>query len=123
MHIVAGSPLASFVAVFVGPVQAQSPTQGDYYAPGPTTPLHATAADLKSTQQGDYYVGDKTILNAHRMAALRKCTDGIQFDSDRHLTCMSQEGPGEILSRARRRASPISSAQRRNKKLIPTSSN
>jgi hypothetical protein len=26
--------------------------------------LNASAADLKRNQQGDYYVGDKTILNA-----------------------------------------------------------
>jgi hypothetical protein len=83
MHIAARISLVSFVAVFAAPVQAQSPTQGDYYAPGPTTPIHANAAELKRNAQGDYYVGDKTILNARRMAAIKKCTDGIKFDSDR----------------------------------------
>jgi hypothetical protein len=35
--------LASIFALSIaGPLQAQSPTQGDYYAPGPTTPIHAT---------------------------------------------------------------------------------
>jgi hypothetical protein len=41
----------------VGPVQAQSPTQGDYYAPGPTTVVHPTEGQLKLNEQGDYYVG------------------------------------------------------------------
>jgi hypothetical protein len=85
--------LASILALSIaGPVQAQSPTQGDYYAPGPSTPVHATAAELKRNQQGDYYVGDKTIFNARRMAAIKKCTDGIKFDSDLYVTCMSKEG-------------------------------
>jgi hypothetical protein len=85
--------LASILALSIaGPVQAQSPTQGDYYVPGPTTPVHASAAELKRNQQGDYYVGDKTILNARRMAALKKCTDEIKFDSDRYVACMSKAG-------------------------------
>jgi hypothetical protein len=90
MHVVARVSLASFVAVFAAPVLAQSP--GDYYAPGPTTAVHGTAADLKRNAQGDYYVGDKTILNARRMAAIKKCTDGIKFNSDTYVACMSKEG-------------------------------
>jgi hypothetical protein len=92
MHIAAKISLVSIVALFAAPVQAQSPAQGDYYAPGPTTPIHATAAELKRNAQGDYYVGDKTILNARRMAAIKKCTDGIKFDSDRYVACMSRAG-------------------------------
>jgi hypothetical protein len=93
MNIVTKLSLASVLALSIaGPVQAQSPTQGDYYAPGPTTPIHATADQLKRNQQGDYYVGDKTILNSRRMAALKKCTDGIPFESDRYVACMSKEG-------------------------------
>ncbi|HEY2244494.1 MAG: hypothetical protein WAV38_32320 [Xanthobacteraceae bacterium] len=93
MHIIRKSSLAIILALLVaGPVQAQSPTQGDYYAPGPTTPVRASAAELKRNQQGDYYVGDKTILNARRMAALKKCTDGIKFESDSYVACMSKEG-------------------------------
>ena len=85
--------LASIFALSIaGTVQAQSPTQGDYYAPGPTTPLHATPDQLKKNEQGDYYVGDKVILNARRMAALKKCTEGIPFDSDRYVDCMAKEG-------------------------------
>jgi hypothetical protein len=85
--------LASILALSIaGPAQGQSPTQGDYYAPGPTTVVHPTAGQLKKNEQGDYYVGDKTILNSRRMAALKKCTDGIKFDSDRYVACMSKEG-------------------------------
>ena len=93
MYIIRKSSLAIILALLVaGPVQAQNPTQGDYYAPGPTTPVRASAAELKRNQQGDYYVGDKTILNARRMAALKKCTDGIKFESDSYVACMSKEG-------------------------------
>jgi hypothetical protein len=93
MYVITTLSLASVLALsIVAPVQAQSPTQGDYYAPGPTTPIHATADQLKRNQQGDYYVGDKTVLNARRMAALKKCTDNIKFDSDRYVACMSKEG-------------------------------
>jgi hypothetical protein len=84
--------LASILTLSIAPLQAQNPTQGDYYAPGPTMPIQATPDQLKRNQQGDYYVGDKTILNARRMAALKKCTDGIPFDSDRYVACMSKEG-------------------------------
>jgi hypothetical protein len=93
MNITSKLLLASIVALsFAAPVQAQNPKEGDYYAPGPTTPLHASAQDLKRTKEGDYYVGDKTILNQHRMAALKKCTNGIKFDSDRYVACMSKAG-------------------------------
>src|SRR5215467_6483573 len=30
--------------------------------------------------------------NAKRMAAIKKCTNGIKFDSDRYVACMSKEG-------------------------------
>jgi hypothetical protein len=30
--------------------------------------------------------------SAHRMAALKKCTDGIKFESDRYVNCMTAEG-------------------------------
>ena len=93
MYVITTLSLATVLALsIVAPVQAQSPTQGDYYAPGPTTPIHTTADQLKRNQQGDYYVGDKTVLNARRMAALKKCTDNIKFDSDRYVACMSKEG-------------------------------
>jgi hypothetical protein len=93
MRILTRLSVASVVALLItAPVQAQDPKQGDYYAPGPTTPIRGTAADLKRNQQGDYYIGNKTILNAHRMAALKKCTHNIAFESDRYVACMSKEG-------------------------------
>jgi hypothetical protein len=93
MNIIRDSSLAIILVLSIaGPVQSQSPTQGDYYAPGPTTPIRATPEQLKRNQQGDYYVGDKTILNAHRMAALKKCTHNVAFQSDRYVACMSKEG-------------------------------
>jgi hypothetical protein len=93
MNIIRDSSLGIILVLSIaGPVQAQSAAQGDYYAPGPTTPIHGSPADLKRNTQGDYYVGDKMILNGHRMAALKKCTDMIRFDSDRYVSCMSKLG-------------------------------
>ena len=93
MNIIRDLSLALILVLSIaGPVQARDPKQGDYYAPGPTTPIRASAAELKRNQQGDYYVGDKMILNAHRMAALKKCTHNIAFESDRYVACMSKEG-------------------------------
>ena len=85
--------LAAILALsFAWPVQAQSPTQGDYYAPGPTTVVPAAKGTLKSNAQGDYYVGDKMILNSRRMAALRDCARGEKFDSDAYVACMARHG-------------------------------
>src|SRR5215468_10373466 len=85
--------MASVLALSIaGPVQAQGPTGGDYYAPGPTTVVHPTAGQLKLNEQGDYYVGDKMILNKRRAEALKKCTHNIAFESDRYVACMAKEG-------------------------------
>ena len=85
--------LASILGLsLASPVQAQSPTQGDYYAPGPTTVVHASPGQLKLNEQGDYYVGDKMILNKRRMEALKKCTHNVAFESDRYVACMAKEG-------------------------------
>ena len=85
--------LASVPALSIAaPVQAQSPTQGDYYAPGPTTVVHASPGQLKLNEQGDYYLGDKMILNKQRMEALKKCTHMIAFESDRYVACMASQG-------------------------------
>ena len=93
MNIVRDSSLAIIFGLLVaGPLQAQSPTQGDYYAPGPTTVVHASPEQLKLNEQGDYYVGDKMILNKRRMEALKKCTHNIAFESDRYVACMAKEG-------------------------------
>jgi hypothetical protein len=43
--------------------------------------------------QPDVSPGPKvtTKISAHRMEALKKCTDGIKFDSDKYVACMTQE--------------------------------
>jgi len=93
MHVIRDSSLVIILAVSIaGPVQAQGPTGGDYYAPGPTTVVHPTAGQLKLNEQGDYYVGDKMILNKRRAEALKKCTHNIAFESDRYVACMAKEG-------------------------------
>jgi len=93
MHITGKLFFGSLLALSIScTAQAQSAPQGDYYAPGPTTPVRATPQELKKNAQGDYYVGDKVILNSKRMVAIKKCTDGIKFDSDRYVACMSKEG-------------------------------
>jgi hypothetical protein len=87
--------LASILGLLIaGPVQAQNALieEGDYYAPGPTTAVHATAGQMKINEQGDYYLGEKTILTGKRITALKKCTDGIKFATRRYLRCMSQAG-------------------------------
>ena len=86
--------LASTLALSIaGPVQAQSPTQGDYYAPGPTIVVPATQGQLRRTEEGDYYVGGNMILNKRRAEALKKCTEGrANFESDSYVACMQREG-------------------------------
>jgi hypothetical protein len=93
MNITEKLLLASILALsMVGPVQAQGPTGGDYYAPGPTTVVRPTEGQLKLNEQGDFYVGDKMILNKRRAEALKKCTHNIAFESDRYVACMAKEG-------------------------------
>jgi hypothetical protein len=85
--------LASILALSIAaPVQAQSPTQGDYYAPGPTVVVHPSQGQLKQNEQGDYYVGDKMILNKRRAEALKTCTHNKAFDSDSYVACMARLG-------------------------------
>ena len=85
--------IASILTLSIGvPVYAQNPQQGDYYAPGPTTPIHATPGQAMQIKDGDYYVGDTMILGHKRMAALKKCTDRIRFSSNRYVKCMASQG-------------------------------
>ena len=85
--------LASILALsMVGPVQAQSPTQGDYYAPGPTVVVHPTQGQVLRAEQGDYYVGGQMILNKRRAEALKSCTHNKAFDSDSYVACMARFG-------------------------------
>ena len=93
MNITRNLCLASILALsMAAPVQAQNAQEGDYYAPGPTTPLHATPGQALKLKDGDYYVGDTMILNHKRMAALKKCTSAHKFASDHYVACMSKEG-------------------------------
>jgi len=85
--------LASIVTLSIGaPAYAQDPTQGDYYAPGPTTPVHLSPGQKALIKDGDYYAGETMVLGHKRMAALKKCTDGIKFASDRYVKCMASQG-------------------------------
>lgn len=93
MNIIGKFCLASVVAVSIAaPVWAQNPTQGDYYAPGPTTPVHLGPGQGMKLKDGDYYAGDTMILNRKRMAALKKCTDHKKFAGDKYVTCMTAAG-------------------------------
>ena len=74
------------------PVRAQNAPQGDYYAPGPTTPIHLTPGQALKIKDGDYYAGDTMILNHKRMAALKKCTEGKKFAGDKYVACMTAAG-------------------------------
>ena len=93
MNITGKLSLASILALLaVGPGQAQNLPAGDYYAPGRPTAIHATAEQVKVNQQGDFYIGHRVLLSARRIAALKTCTEGMSFASDRYLACMSKAG-------------------------------
>ena len=79
-------------AAFSSQGMAQNPKEGDYYAPGPTTPVHLSPGQKALIKDGDYYAGETMILGHKRMAALKKCTDGIKFASDRYVKCMASQG-------------------------------
>jgi hypothetical protein len=36
--------------------------------------------------------GPANTISAHRMAALKKCTDGKKFAGDKYVACMTAEG-------------------------------
>jgi hypothetical protein len=56
MSIVTKLSLASALALLIAaPAQAQSPKQGDYYAPTQTAPQQANPGQEQRLQQGDYY--------------------------------------------------------------------
>jgi hypothetical protein len=91
MYVTRKLLLGSFFALSLA-LSLQAQPGGDYYAPGPTTVVHGTPDQLKRSEQGDYYVGDTMVLNKRRMEALKKCTEGTAFDSDRYVACMAREG-------------------------------
>jgi len=87
MNITRKLYLASALALLIAaPVLAQAQ---DYYAPGPATRV---TGQLNKTQEGDYYVGSQQIMSHQRVAAFKKCTTGIAFDSDSYVACMGKEG-------------------------------
>ena len=91
--------LASILTLSLAwPVRAQSPTQGDYYAPGPTIVVHPTEGQLKRNEQGDYYVGGQMILNKRRAEALKTCTHNKAFDSDAYVACAPEINWRQLLA-------------------------
>ena len=85
--------LGSFLTLAIaGPVQAQNPKLGDYYSIQPTPQQQVSPQQEQRIKQGDYYVAHVTPPSMRRLDALRTCTDGIKFDSDRYVQCMLREG-------------------------------
>jgi hypothetical protein len=85
--------LASVLALSIaGPAQAQSPTQGDYYPFRPQPAPQVTPQQEQRIKQGDYYVAHVSPPSMHRLNAVKTCTDGTKFDSDRYVQCMFKEG-------------------------------
>ena len=61
MNVATKLSLASLLLLsFAAPLQAQSPKQGDYYAPGQTSPQQLSPAQQQRIQQGDYYAPGRT---------------------------------------------------------------
>jgi hypothetical protein len=68
---------------------------GNYFygAPQKSTITFACVPDLSSTGEAAVATpAHPTAGNAKRMAAIKKCTDGIKFDSNRYVACMAKEG-------------------------------
>jgi hypothetical protein len=62
-------------------------------APQKSTITFACVPDSSSTGEAAVATpAHATAGNAKRMAAIKKCTNGIKFDFDRYAACMSKEG-------------------------------
>lgn len=61
-------------------------------APQKSTVTFACVADPSSTGEVAAATPPVHATNAKRMAAIKKCTDGLKFDSDRYVACMSKQG-------------------------------
>jgi hypothetical protein len=61
-------------------------------APEKTTITFACVSDASSTGDATAATAPNPAVNPKRMAAIKKCTDGRKFDSDRYVACMSKEG-------------------------------
>jgi hypothetical protein len=93
MNIIRDSSLATILVLSIaGPVQAQNPKLGDYYPFQPTPSQQLSPQQEQRIKQGDYYVAHVSPPSMHRLNALKMCTDGIKFDSDRYVQCMLKEG-------------------------------
>jgi hypothetical protein len=85
--------LASILALSIaGPALAQSPTQGDYYKFQPQPAPGVTPQQEQRLKQGDFYVARVPPPHMHRLNAVKTCTEGLKFDSDRYVQCMLNEG-------------------------------
>jgi hypothetical protein len=93
MNITKRLCLASALALpIAGPVQAQDPKLGDYYPFQPTPQQQVSPQQEQLIKQGDYYVARVTPPSMRRLDAVRKCTDGIKFESNSYVQCMLQQG-------------------------------
>src|SRR3974390_3898877 len=85
--------IASILALsIVGPLQAQSPTQGDYYRFQAAPVPQVSPQQEQRIKQGDYYVAHVTAPSMHRLNAVKMCTQGTTWDSDKYVQCMLREG-------------------------------
>ena len=93
MNVIEKLFLASVLALSIaGPVQAQNPKLGDYSPIQPTPQQQVSPQQEQRIKQGDYYVAHVTPPSMRRLNAVKTCTDGIPFDSDRYVQCMLKEG-------------------------------
>jgi hypothetical protein len=60
-------------------------------APQKSTIYFECVTDPSNTGEADVATPVNT-TNAKRMAAIKKCTDGLKFDFDRYVACMSKQG-------------------------------
>jgi len=61
-------------------------------APLKSTITFACVSDPTSTGAAAVAAPVPATLNAKRTAAIKKCTDGLKFDTNRYVACMSKEG-------------------------------
>jgi hypothetical protein len=61
-------------------------------APQKSTVTFACVSDPSSTGEVAAATPPVHATNTKRMAAIKKCTDGLKFDSDRYAACMSKQG-------------------------------
>ena len=73
MRVTNKSLVALLIGVSIAAFASQASAQPDVNPPPPLT-------------------GHGPLLSEHRKMALIKCTDGIKFDSDRYVACMSAAG-------------------------------